>query len=98
MLPVGHLLNDLSAHAPMMAAHLAASAVVGLWLAYGEHCLWTVLALTGRRLLTTWAAPPAVLTSARRLVAVVDVAPDRPREPWRGRPCSRRGPPLLLVA
>jgi hypothetical protein len=98
VLPVGHLVNDLSAHAPMMAAHLAASAVVGLWLAYGEHCLWTVLALTGRRLLTTVATPPTVLTSARRLVAVVDDVPDRPRESWRGRPCSRRGPPVLLVA
>jgi hypothetical protein len=98
VLPVGHLLNDLSAHAPMMAAHLAASAIVGFWLAYGEHCLWTVLALTGRRLLTTWAAQPLVLISARRLVTVVDDAPDRPRASWRGRPCSRRGPPVLLVA
>jgi hypothetical protein len=98
VLPVGHLPNDLSVHAPMMAAHLAASAIVGLWLAYGEHCLWTVLALTGRRLLTTWVAQPVVLTSSLRLIAVVDDAFDRPRDSWRERPCLRRGPPVLHVA
>ena len=38
-LPVGHLVSDLSAHAPMMVVHLVAAALVGLWLAHGERCL-----------------------------------------------------------
>jgi hypothetical protein len=40
----------MTAHAPMMAVHLVAAALVGLWLAYGERCLWTMIAVTGRRL------------------------------------------------
>ena len=50
-LPIHHLVADLSAHAPMMVAHLAAAALVALWLAYGERCLFSVLALTARLLL-----------------------------------------------
>lgn len=93
-----HLIADLSAHAPMMAAHLVASALVGLWLAHGERCLWTVLALTGRRLVAAWrAVPSAVLPVVRRLAAVVDRAPEVPRRAWLVRPLSRRGPPLLAV-
>ena len=93
----GHLLADLSAHAPMMVAHLAASAIVGLWLAYGERCLWTVLALTGRRLSTTWAALPVVVAPVRRLAAVADRVPAAPRSAWLCRPLSRRGPPLAVT-
>ncbi len=44
-LPVGHLVEDVSAHAPMMAVHLLAAVLVGLWLAVGERALWTLLAL-----------------------------------------------------
>ena len=44
--PVRHLVADLSAHAPMALAHLVAAAGVGLWLAYGERLLWTVLTLS----------------------------------------------------
>ncbi len=98
VLPVGHLLNDLSSHAPMMAVHLAASVVVGLWLAYGERCLWTVLALTGRRLLTAWVVPPAVVGPVRRLVAVADRVPAAPRSAWLSQPLSRRGPPRMPIA
>jgi hypothetical protein len=95
--PVGHLINDLSAHAPMMAAHLAVAALVGLWLGYGERCLWTLLALTGRRILAAaWAlrpvaAPPRVraLDAGRALAG--------PRSVWLVRPDSRRGPPALLA-
>ena len=95
-LPVGHLVDDLSAHAPMMAVHLVAAVLVGLWLGYGERCLWSILALTGRRLLLGW-----------RVVAAVCPAPTRVghehRTPavrvslWQSRPRSRRGPPLLAV-
>ncbi len=35
----------------MMVAHLAAAALVALWLAHGERCLFSVLALTARLLL-----------------------------------------------
>jgi len=80
----------------MMAAHLAAAALVGLWLAYGERCLFAVLAMTGRRiLLAAWALPP--------VAAVPSLSFDRdrvlpgPRSPWLIRPDARRGPPLLAV-
>lgn len=93
--PVGHLVDDLAAHAPMMAAHLAAVALVGLWLAYGERCLFTLLALTGRRILAAaWALAPAVVLP--RLAAIdTDRALAGPRSVWLVRPDSRRGPPLL---
>ncbi|GAA4737967.1 hypothetical protein GCM10023350_22560 [Nocardioides endophyticus] len=96
-LPVGHLLNDLSAHAPMMAAHVAVAALVGLWLGYGERCLWTLLALTGRRILAAvWALRPVVATP--RLTAVdAGRALAGPRSVWLVRPDSRRGPPLLAA-
>jgi len=96
-LPVGHLLNDLSAHAPMMVAHLAAAALVGLWLARGEAYLWTILALTGRRIvaavllvLPVDAPTPSTATASDRLPVVA-------RSLWLVRPDSRRGPPLLAV-
>ncbi|SDD94811.1 hypothetical protein [Nocardioides lianchengensis] len=93
-LPVGHLLHDLSAHAPMMAAHLAAAGLVGLWLAYGERCLWTVLALTGRRvLLVPLLVLPVLEEPARRRPVVVAPRPDL-RSRWLAQPLSRRGPPL----
>ncbi|MGD9960840.1 MAG: hypothetical protein AB7U42_15615 [Nocardioides sp.] len=95
-LPVGHLVNDMSTHAPMMIAHLAAAALVGLWLAYGEHCLWTVIALTGRRVRAiTYALVPLLIdlpgSGARSggLTLAVPVCW------WQARPPSRRGPPTL---
>lgn len=95
--PVGHLVDDLAAHAPMMAAHLAAAALVGLWLAYGERCLFTLLALTGRRVLAAaWAlAPVAVVPRLAPFDA--DRALAGPRSVWLVRPDSRRGPPLLAA-
>lgn len=96
-LPVGHLVSDLTAHAPMMAAHLIAAAAVGLWLAHGERCLWTLLALTGRRILgITWVNLPALL-SAPALTRAGFRAPVTRASRWRTRPRSRRGPPLLTV-
>ncbi|MBA2955821.1 hypothetical protein GON03_15915 [Nocardioides sp. MAH-18] len=96
-LPIGHLVGDLAAHAPMMAAHLAAAALVGLWLGYGERCLFTLIALSGRRVLAAaWALAPVVVPPR---VAPVDAARALagPRSVWLVRPDSRRGPPLLLV-
>lgn len=95
-LPVGHLLSDLSAHAPMMAAHLTAAALLGLWLARGERLLWSVLALTGR----------CVLAAAWALAPTTYVAPAAPGHPIgqlravpvsrrQARPGTRRGPPVL---
>jgi hypothetical protein len=97
VLPVGHLINDLSAHAPMMAAHLVASALVGLWLAYGERCLFTVVALTRRRRgVVVPAALPVV--PVRRRTAIVDRVPSVPPALLLVRPHPRRGPPVLLTA
>lgn len=99
VLPVGHLVDDLSAHAPMMAAHLLAAALVGLWLARGERLLWSVLALTGRRLLTLVTPTPAPPRPPLRPTASVgSAAPGLARllrQLRHARPCSRRGPPLL---
>jgi hypothetical protein len=96
-LPVGHLIDDLSAHAPMMAAHLAVAALVGLWLGYGERCLWTLIALTGRRILgAAWAGQPTIAVAPH--IRALDVrAPAGPRSVWLVRPDSRRGPPLLAA-
>lgn len=95
-LPIGHLVSDLSAHAPMMAVHLVAAAVVGLWLAYGERCLWTVLALTGRRVLAaSWAlgpVPGAPRPATRSAYAELPVVA---ASWWQARPHTRRGPPAL---
>lgn len=94
-----HLVADLTAHAPMMAVHLAAAALVGLWIAVGERALWHVLALTGRRLLL---AVDLLLTIVVHGPVLRPVAADRPVRPvatlWRSRPQLRRGPPLLVLA
>jgi hypothetical protein len=96
-LPVGHLINDLSAHAPMMVVHLAAAALVGLWLARGEACLWTILALTGRRIV----AAVLLVVPVDRPRSLPAAAADRvlavARSLWLVRPDSRRGPPLPAV-
>lgn len=94
-LPVGHLVNDLSAHAMMMAAHLAAAALVGLWLAYGERCLWTLIALTGRRVLAVALTLRPVVAPPRLSPVDAGRAPSGPHRVWLVRPDSRRGPPLL---
>lgn len=97
-LPVGHLVADLRSHAAMMAAHLVVAVVVGLWLAYGERCLFTLLALTGRRLVLTLGLLVArpVLRRPRLRPVPVHRLPIRPAD-WLARPGTRRGPPLLAV-
>jgi hypothetical protein len=96
----GHLVQDLSDHAPMMAAHLVVAALVGLWLAHGERVFWTLVRTTAGGLLslvTPYVAPRP--SSAVRL----GVPPDSPERLPRlrdgvGRTVSRRGPPVVLLA
>ncbi|WP_051247512.1 hypothetical protein [Nocardioides halotolerans] len=95
-LPVHHLVADLSAHAPMMAAHLAAATLVGLWLAYGERCLVRVVQLTARVLLRL--ARPVLIVTVRpapRPGWVADAVAAGLRSVLLGPSVSRRGPPLL---
>lgn len=95
----GHLVGDLQAHAPMMAAHLAAAAVVGLWLAHGERLLVAVVTLTARHLLAlVRPVVPVAVPAASSASYDALRAPAGPRSVWLSRPDSRRGPPLLLAA
>jgi hypothetical protein len=96
--PVGHLLADLSAHAPMMVVHLVAAALVGLWLAHGERCLWALLALTGRRVLAVVLVLRPAVAPPRISYVDAEQAPAGPRSAWLVRPSSRRGPPVLLAS
>ncbi|TIC84498.1 hypothetical protein [Nocardioides sp. GY 10127] len=99
-LGLSHLVADASAHAPMMLAHTVAAALVGLWLALGERALFTVLALTGRRLVL----PVALCRRAATLGAVLLPRPPAPALPALKRPLALsswarsvpvlRGPPL----
>lgn len=101
MNPIEHLITDLSAHAPMMAVHIVAAALVGIWLAVGERALWTVLALTAGAVFA------AVVTAVAALRPRVVPAVLRVAVPWRdpapphlravARSVVRRGPPLLLA-
>jgi len=93
VLPIGHLVNDASQHAPMMLAHLAAAVLVGLWLGYGERCLWTLLALTGHPVSVALTTLRPLPTSPPAAVPTVST-PSRPTSRWRSQPRSRRGPPL----
>ena len=89
----GHLVDDLQAHTPMMAAHLAAAVLLGLWLAHGERCLWTLLALTGH---------PVAVAALDHVPLPQQPPTSRPHQNvtrrnlsrWRSQPRSRRGPPL----
>jgi hypothetical protein len=56
-----HLVEDLTpTHLAMAVAHAAAAAVVGLWLARGEHALWLLVALAGQAVVD-WIRPPRTL-------------------------------------
>lgn len=102
-LPVGHLAADLSAHAPMMAAHLLAAVLLGLWLAVGERSLWTLVALGSaallRPLLLAWALVHArVVTPVTDLVSLPDGPAGTGTSARLARCVVRRGPPALLAA
>jgi hypothetical protein len=96
-LPVGHLVSDLSAHAPMMAVHLLAAVLVGLWLAVGERALWTLVALAAAVLLRLVPFARPVLPA--RGLAALPAEPPGVTAPVRiTRSVVRRGPPALLAA
>jgi hypothetical protein len=97
-LPIHHLMADMSAHAPMMAAHLAAAAVVALWLAHGERVAFSVLAITASLVLALVrpVSLVAVPVSLRR-THVAEQVSSLLRERLLARPASRRGPPLLAA-
>ncbi|MFJ9024519.1 hypothetical protein ACIRPU_31785 [Streptomyces sp. NPDC102259] len=69
----------------MLAAHLLAALLCGLWLAYGEKAAFRILRAVAGRL----AAP-------LRLLLALPVTPDRPRVRFRRRG-SARAPRLLLL-
>lgn len=88
-------LGEAVAHAPMMAVHLAAAALVAGWLAHGERSLWTVLALLAGALLVLLAAPRPVPMRPRVAPAPVSRRPLAVR--CLERCVVRRGPPALLA-
>jgi hypothetical protein len=101
-LPVGHLVDDLSAHAPMMAVHLVAAVLVGVWLALGERSLWTLVALASaalvRPLLLAWALVHVRIVAPLGDLVTVPAEPPGLRAPARlARSVVRRGPPLLAA-
>ncbi|MDR7253512.1 hypothetical protein J2X46_002502 [Nocardioides sp. BE266] len=79
--------------ARMLAAHLAAAVVVGLWLAAGERAVWSVVTHIWRTLrlpaLRLPSTPAAVRAPAPRLAAVTLAR-------LASGSVVRRGPPLLL--
>ncbi|MES5818443.1 hypothetical protein [Streptomyces sp. RG80] len=81
----GHLLTGSSSFG-MLAAHLLAGLLCGLWLAYGEKAAFRILRAVAGRLV----AP------LRLLLAAVHLTPERPRVRAH-RPSSDRVPRLLLV-
>lgn len=93
----GHLVADLTAHAPMMLLHLSAAAAVGLWLAVGERALWSLVALTGRRLVLVLHLVPDPVFPAPGTPAAMHREVLRPASADRTRPLLRRGPPLVLA-
>ncbi len=93
-LPIGPLIDDLAAHAPLMTAHLAAAALVGLWLALGERTLWALIALTGRQLLAVTAMPALVpLPGTPRMTRHTAGAASALHSLWHPSPTTERGPP-----
>ena len=105
----GHLVQDLTQHAPMMAAHLVVAALVGLWLAHGERLFWTLVRTTAGHLLalvTPYVAPrparPCGSASRRTPSGSVPCrgragsAPSRAADRrWSSRPPDGGHPPLI---
>lgn len=82
---LGHSMGGGSSSFGMLAAHLLAALLCGLWLAYGEKAAFRIL-----RAAAGWLAAPL------RLLLALPVTPDRPRvHPRRRR--SDRAPRLLLL-
>ncbi|MEV5986492.1 hypothetical protein AB0L85_15980 [Streptomyces sp. NPDC052051] len=84
---LGDLLSGVgSSPFGMLAAHLLAALLCGLWLAYGERAAFRIL-----RAVAGWLVAPL------RLLLALPATPDRPRVHLR-RCRSDRAPPLLLLA
>lgn len=97
-LPVGHLIDDLAAHAPMMAAHIAAAALIGVWLAAGEKSLWTLLALTAKHLCgAVRLFLPVPPTPRWHVTPAVSRDVSLPHALWHASPPALRGPPVVPV-
>lgn len=93
--PDQHGLGHLLADGPMMLAHLAAAAVVGLWLGAGERAAFDLLTLGLWALLVV---PLLLLRVPRpRMLAAHSVRPLL-RTTLLADSLPRRGPPLLLGA
>ncbi|MEV6833365.1 hypothetical protein AB0N17_02350 [Streptomyces sp. NPDC051133] len=82
---MGHSMDGGSSSSGMLAAHLLAAVLCGLWLAYGERAAFRIL-----RAAAGWLAAPL------RLLLALPVPPDRPRVHLRRRR-SDRAPRLLLL-
>lgn len=94
-----HLAEDLTAtHAVMALAHAAAAAVVGLWLARGEHALWLLVALAGHALAPLLRWPGAVPVTVPARVVPVDDALLPPVGHGLSTCLRRRGPPLACAS
>jgi hypothetical protein len=94
-----HLVDDLTGHAPMMAAHLVVAALVGLWLAQGERLFWTLVRTTAGHLLalvTPYVVPHVSAAARVGLPADADHLVLRPLDA-RARSVSRRGPPAPAI-
>ena len=100
-LAAGDLVQHLVDHAPMMAAHVLAAALVGLWLAVGERALWTLVALAGALALRPLLLIGALVRATRPAAVVAVLAHPEPRAPAHrlllARCFVRRGPPLLAI-
>jgi hypothetical protein len=92
--PLAHLVDDLTAHAPMMVAHLAAAALVALWLSHGERLLWDLVALLGRRLVGALTVPAASVAPRASLWIPVRHDPSTAALLRLIGPHPHRGPPL----
>ncbi|MGW2422177.1 hypothetical protein ACWC0C_23480 [Streptomyces sp. NPDC001709] len=82
---MGHSMDGGSTSFGMLAAHLLAALLCGLWLGYGEKAAFRILRATAG-----WLAAPL------RLLLALPLAPDRPRVGPRRRR-SDRAPRLLLL-
>ncbi|MEU6724956.1 MFS transporter [Nonomuraea wenchangensis] len=82
--------QGLAVNAGMLAAHLTATLLTGVWLARGEAALWALLRRAGRRL--TLLRPVAV--PAVRPRPPVAAARAVPLSPVLRHCLARRGPPL----
>lgn len=94
--PLARIAGELTLdHLPMMAAHLGAATLLGLWLGWAEQSLWRLLAMTPRPLLRLFWPVTVSLPAEQRLV--VHHEPRRPVLTELRSTIGRRGPPPLLA-